>query len=92
MDIYNELDSRSSFLHTQHSEKQASLTSHLLQALVFTLLVFSDISYYRLYQMSTEAAAAIVFGTLQVSISLAALYYQRQAQLRRQQRTVPIPS
>ena len=42
--------------------------------------------------MSTEAAAAIIFGTLQIGISLAALYYQRQAQLRRQQRTASIPS
>jgi hypothetical protein len=37
--------------------------------------------------MSTEAAAAIVFGILQVGISLAALWQQRQAQAQQLQRT-----
>jgi hypothetical protein len=41
--------------------------------------------------MSTEATATIILSIIQVGIGLAALYYQRQAQLRRQQRTVPIP-
>jgi hypothetical protein len=41
--------------------------------------------------MSIEATAAIVFGILQASIGLTALWYQRQAQLQRQQRTAPIP-
>lgn len=41
--------------------------------------------------MSTEAAAAIVFGILQVGIGLAALWQQRQAQARQQlQRTLNI--
>jgi hypothetical protein len=38
--------------------------------------------------MSTEAAAAIVFGILQVGIGLAALWQQRQAQARQVQRTL----
>lgn len=39
--------------------------------------------------MSTEAAAAIVFGILQVGIGLTALWQQRQAQARQLQRTMP---
>ena len=38
--------------------------------------------------MSTEAAATIVFGVLQVCISLTALWQQRQAQARQLQRTL----
>ena len=41
--------------------------------------------------MSTEETATLVLSIIQVGIGLAALYYQRQAQLRRQQRTAPIP-
>jgi hypothetical protein len=36
--------------------------------------------FHQYTKMSTEAAAAIVFGILQVSIGLAALWQQRQAQ------------
>ena len=54
-----------------------------------SLQFFSTSIKRQRYKMSTEAAAAIVFGILQVGIGLAALWQQRQAQARQLQRKTP---
>jgi protein-S-isoprenylcysteine O-methyltransferase Ste14 len=55
---------------------------------VLEFVYFVGIQFTTSTKMSTEAAAAIVFGILQVGIGLAALWQQRQAQARQLQRTL----
>jgi protein-S-isoprenylcysteine O-methyltransferase Ste14 len=66
------------------------LQSSLFQVLAF--VYFVGVQFSASTKMSTEAAAAIVFGILQVGIGLAALWQQRQAQARQLQSTTPLKS